>query len=214
MVLTAQREGETVTRFRKYAVTLLASTSLVTIVLLVTGWGSAVAAQTSTTGVRVVNTPLQPVPVKAQGTVPVAGTVNVGNLPSTQAVTGTVNVGNLPSAQATTSADTTTAIGGGSGVSVDGGQWVYSPEIDVADYKTVRVAVFCNGCTDTSQFAVYTAGREDYLLGPPQNLYNFTNAQTTGSAVYENPGTSLYVQLVNNGQSTVTFWYDVYGRRN
>jgi hypothetical protein len=143
----------------------------------------------------------------------VAGTVNVGNFPSTQAVAGTVNVGNFPSTQAATSADTTTAIGGESGVSVNAGQWHYGPSINVANYKSVRVAVFCNGCTDASQFAVYTDGREGYLLGSPQNLYDFTNANTTGSAVFENPGTSLVVQLVNNDGSTV-LWYDVYGRRN
>ena len=187
------------TRFRKYGVTLLASTSLVTIVLLVTGWGSAVAAQTSATGVRVVNTSLQPVPVKTQGTVQVVGTVNVGNLPSTQAAT---------------SADTTTAIGGESGVSVPAGGWHYSPAIDVANYKTVRVAVFCQGCSDASQFAVYTRGRGDYLLGPPQYLYNYLQTHATGSAVFENPGTTIVVQLVNNDSSTMYFWYDVYGRRN
>lgn len=51
--------------------------------------GPALAAQV--TQVLVVNTSSSPVPV--------AGTVNVGNLPSTQQVSGTVNVGNLPATQ-------------------------------------------------------------------------------------------------------------------
>jgi hypothetical protein len=74
---------------RKYALTLLATTSLVTVVLLVTGWGSAVAAQIS--NVFVTNTAADPVPV--------SGSVSVSNLPATQSVSGTVNIGNFPSSQ-------------------------------------------------------------------------------------------------------------------
>src|SRR5438477_4922506 len=62
---------------RRYLVTLMATTSLVTIVLLVTGWGSAIAAQVSS--VVVTNSASQPVPVAQQGTasVNVANTVQV-----------------------------------------------------------------------------------------------------------------------------------------
>jgi hypothetical protein len=52
------------------------------------------AAQTRSQPVTVTNTSASPVPVN--------GTVDVGNLPATQAVTGTVNVGNLPATQAVT----------------------------------------------------------------------------------------------------------------
>ena len=66
---------------RKYAMTLLATASLVTIVLLVTGWGSAMAAQVQ--NVVVTNTASQPVPVQATETVPVheqgTASVNVAN---------------------------------------------------------------------------------------------------------------------------------------
>lgn len=51
--------------------------------------GPTLAAQVTT--VLVVNSSSSPVPV--------AGTVNVGNLPTSQAVTGTVNVGNFPASQ-------------------------------------------------------------------------------------------------------------------
>jgi hypothetical protein len=67
-----------VKRLRKYGMTLVATTSLVTVVLLVTGWGSAVAAQV--TSVFITNTGAsQAVPVQAVGTVPVheQGTANV-----------------------------------------------------------------------------------------------------------------------------------------
>jgi hypothetical protein len=52
------------------------------------------AAEKLVDNVFITNTPEQPVPV--------AGTVNVGNLPASQEVTGTVNVGNLPATQAVT----------------------------------------------------------------------------------------------------------------
>jgi hypothetical protein len=91
-------------KVRKYALTLLATTSLVTVVLLVTGWDSAVASQIS--NVFVTNTAANPVPVSGSVTVsnlpatqPVSGTVNVGNLPGSQTVDGTVDVGNFPSSQ-------------------------------------------------------------------------------------------------------------------
>ena len=91
-------------KVRKYAFTLLATASLVTVVLLVTGWDTAAADKISS--VFVANTPASPVPVSGSvavsnlpATQAVSGTVNVGNLPSSQTVSGTVNVGNLPSSQ-------------------------------------------------------------------------------------------------------------------
>ncbi len=80
--------------------TLVATTSLVTIVLLVTGWGSAVAAQV--TSVLVTNTASQPVPVQAVGTVPVdeqgTASVNVTNtsVPVHEQGTATVRAADNP----------------------------------------------------------------------------------------------------------------------
>jgi hypothetical protein len=56
------------------------------------GPSAAAAVSKAATDVFVTNDATSPVPV--------AGTVNVGNLPTTQAVSGTVNVGNLPATQA------------------------------------------------------------------------------------------------------------------
>ena len=85
-------------KVRKYALTLLATASLVTVVLLVTGWDSAAADKVSS--VFVTNTPTDPVPVS--GSVAVSGSVSVSNLPATQPVSGTVDVGNFPSSQTVT----------------------------------------------------------------------------------------------------------------
>lgn len=63
-------------QLRKYGITLVAATSLVTLVLLVTGWGSAVAAQV--TSVLVTNNGAsQAVPVHEQGTASVTVTNTV-----------------------------------------------------------------------------------------------------------------------------------------
>ena len=60
-------------------------------VVLVFGGFAAPALAAQFTSVLVMNTSSNPVPV--------AGTVNVGNLPATQPVSGTVSVGNLPATQ-------------------------------------------------------------------------------------------------------------------
>jgi hypothetical protein len=86
---------------RKYGLGAASMLVLVLAILLVSGWGSAVAAQVS--GVFVTNTPANPVPVSGAVTVsnlpatqPVSGAVTVSNLPQTQPVSGTVDVGNFP----------------------------------------------------------------------------------------------------------------------
>jgi hypothetical protein len=56
------------------------------------GPSAAAAVTKAATDVFITNDATSPVPV--------TGTVNVGNLPATQAVSGTVNVGNLPATQA------------------------------------------------------------------------------------------------------------------
>jgi hypothetical protein len=63
-------------KLRRYGITLVATTSVVAIVLLVTGWGSAMAAQV--TSVLITNSgPAQAVPVHEQGTASVSVTSTV-----------------------------------------------------------------------------------------------------------------------------------------
>ena len=79
----------TVEKLRKWSLTLIATTSLVAVVLLVTGWGSAMAAQV--TSIFVNNDAAHPVPVAQQGT----ADVNVKNSSLTvtpSAATGQFNV--------------------------------------------------------------------------------------------------------------------------
>lgn len=126
-------------------------------------------------------------------------------------VGGTVNVGNLPSSQVVTSGDSTVRLGGASGVLVTAGNQAFSSSINTSGYASVRVAVYCNGCTSASEFAVITTGAESYLLGH-QNLEDFGSLNLTGSLSFDTPGTSLAVVLRNRESGGVLFWYDVYGR--
>jgi len=68
-VLPLRREGSEVKSFRSYVAAGVGFAMLVTIIMLVTGWGSAVAANVSS--VFVTNTASNPVPVTPTGTVPV-----------------------------------------------------------------------------------------------------------------------------------------------
>ena len=65
----------------------------------------------------------------------------------------------------------------------------------------------------TYPVTTYAVGRENYLRGI-QNLQVPSAGLASGSAVFENPGTSIKVQLVNNDNVSKSFYYDVYGRRN
>jgi hypothetical protein len=110
---------------RSYVVTLVATTSVVMLVLLLTGWGSAVASQVSS--VFVTNTDANGnVKVHEQGT----ANVQVTNLPATQPVSGTVNVGNP--------AETVViARGRLTGIPVSG-EWDI-PRTDVSAYREVTL---------------------------------------------------------------------------
>jgi len=102
--------------FGRWGLTVLTMASVGTLVLLVTGWGSAVAAQVQS--VIVANTATDPAQVHEAGTAMVNVTnadangnikvaeqgtpnVNVQNFPSSQTVNGSVGVSNFPDAPAT-----------------------------------------------------------------------------------------------------------------
>jgi hypothetical protein len=128
-LLKSAKEGEMLPHgWKKYGLGAASMLVLVIAILLVSGWGTAVADQLN--NVFVTNTSANPVPVSGtltinnppasplavretntdangnikvdeQGTVQVGGSVSVSNLPGTQPVSGTVNVGNFPAAPET-----------------------------------------------------------------------------------------------------------------
>jgi hypothetical protein len=103
--------------------------SVVTVVLFVTGWGSAVAS--SVTGVLVRNPVTNPVNVKETGTVTVGGSVGVNNLPA---------------------APTTQVITHGSGHVNDALPYtLISPSTDLRAYRSVTVYVTFSEAQDPGQ---------------------------------------------------------------
>jgi hypothetical protein len=103
-------------KVRRWGLTVLTMASVATLVLLVTGWGSAMASSVSS--VLVTNTASNPAQVHEAGTANVHVTntdangnikvaeqgtpsVNVQNFPSSQTVSGSVSVDNLPAAPTT-----------------------------------------------------------------------------------------------------------------
>jgi hypothetical protein len=135
-------------RFRKWAATLVATLSVVTIVLLLTGWGSAVASNAAATlNVLVANTSANPVPVQATGTLPVheQGTANV-NVTNTVPVSGSVGITGTPS------------------VSLSGTPTVKTTAVDNPAFQPVEVegSVVDGSDTTIADKAIYTvpAGKE------------------------------------------------------
>jgi hypothetical protein len=172
-----------VKRLRKYGMTLVATTSLVTVVLLVTGWGSAVAAQV--TSVFITNTGAsQAVPVQAVGTVPVheQGTANVNvtntTVPVHEQGTATVSVSGTPSVNVS---NTTVPVHEQGTAAVRSG----NEEVSVHDQIENGTG---NSCIDNSVYTV-PAGKELVL--------EYIAAQNSGGAtsVFGHFGTSTLALL-------------------
>lgn len=127
-------------KFRRWGLSALTMASVATLVLLVTGWGSAMAASVSS--VIVANPASNPAQVHvtntdANGNVKVAeqGTpnVNVQNFPSSQTVSGSVSVSNFPDAP------TTSQIAGDETLVSAGTSAILVPPTDVSRYREVTL---------------------------------------------------------------------------
>jgi hypothetical protein len=195
--------------------TATAVTTAVVLTAVLTSTGVAGAAVDAGKEVFVTNDASRPVPTRATGTTPVTGTVQVGNLPSTQAVTGTVEVGNLPETQAVTGtvgldpAANTVRTKGQTVIAFQddfclGTPSAFSEEdtaeigpIDVSPYESVRVLI--SGDPDAG-----TSYSIDTLAGPVvahQLAAGQTDDFNRAVHVLELPGTSLRITLVNRGSA-------------
>jgi hypothetical protein len=160
--------------------------SVATVVLLVTGWGSAVAA--SVQSVIVANPASNPaqvhetntdtngsIKVHEQGTanvnvtntaaVPVSGTVSVGNLPATQPVSGTVNVGNFPADFP--AAPTTDVVQNTSGHAPANGIYTVLNEPDARAYRAVTIYLRLGTASGSGQqcsVETFDPAGHDYLV--------------------------------------------------
>jgi hypothetical protein len=133
----------------------------------------------------------------ASSPIPVTGSVNVGNLPATQAVSGTVSVNNLPSTQPVSGTVSVGSLPAQTTVLVNNSVRPYlndamvaTSTLDVSGYRTIRVnaTVNCNGVG--SYIFVYTLGQShilDYVRGE--------GSQVEINKTYEVPGTDVWILL-------------------
>lgn len=135
-------------KLRRWGLTVVTMASVATLVLLVTGWGSAMASSVSS--VLVANTASNPAQVHEAGTANVhvtntdasgnikvaeQGTPNVSvqNFPSSQTVNGSVSVSNFPDAA------TTTEIAGDETVVSANSSAELVPLTDVSRYREITL---------------------------------------------------------------------------
>lgn len=214
---------------------------VVAVVLLATGWGSAVAS--SLTKVLVTNTPDKPIPVTATSTVPVAvqnlpasqtvngsvsvdnfpstqtvgGSVSVSNFPSTQTVAGSVSVSNFPSTQtvagAVQSSDVTRFLGGSYALQGSGTLRLVDGA-DVSSARSVRLDVTCSGDPGCPGVTITVVAD-----GTMIDSFTIGNSLALGvnddsaTRTYEVPGQVLYVDA-HGVNPNMSFNAYVYGRSN
>jgi hypothetical protein len=178
-------------RLGRWGATVVTMVSVATVVLLVTGWGSAVAANVSS--VFVTNTASNPVPVHEQGTANVA-------------ITGTPTV---------KSGDTASVLGQGGDVALSPGQRLtLNPDAeDVSAYREVTLYLeFVGGnfYTDTELWADTSDGTP-YLFA----FDHLTPQDLRVVKTYDPAPAKLVLQLWNNSSTTETdIDYTIVGRTN
>jgi hypothetical protein len=146
-------------RFRTWSLSVVTMVLVATTVLLVTGWGSAIASSLSVTPVIVKNTTTNPAIVRATGTVTVNGSVAVAGTPS-------VSVTNLRPAPTTqvivhesghVSAYTPFLLVGG-----------FTAPVNLAAYRSVTLYLDLSQTADPGeacQIHTYDPDGNDYLPG-------------------------------------------------
>jgi hypothetical protein len=196
-------------KLRKYGMTFVATTVLVTIVLLVTGWGSAMAAQV--TSVLITNTGTsQAVPVHEQGT----ASVTVTNTVPTKA---SDNPAFQPAEETEAFTLTPGATGGGGTVYTvpAGKRLVIETASVVAQLPTTQRAI--------ANLLINLAGATGHT-GPGIGVFMFPmelqfdngttalSAGTLGSHMYADAGTTVDVSVGrSDGTGTGTFTVAVAG---
>jgi hypothetical protein len=219
-------------RLGSWGATVATMISVATVVLLVTGWGSAVAANVKS--VFVSNSQANPVPVHQQGIAEVKVT-NGAPLPVKETNTdgngnikvheqgtakvsqsGTWNVG-ITGTPTVKSGDVAAVLGQSNGcttVSPSARPTLNPSNEDVSAYREVTVYLqFCGGEFNTSTTLVSLTSD-----GNPNVLFAFDNLDPQGAQVvktYDPAPATLVIQLWNNSNTTETdIEYTVVGRTN
>jgi hypothetical protein len=219
-------------RFGKWAATVVTMVSVTTVVLLATGWGSAVAANVNS--VFVTNQSSNPVPVRQQGPAEVKvtnsaplpvretntdgnGNIKVheqGTAKVSQSGTWSVGITGTPTVK---SGDVASVLGQSGGcVAVNPGQrpTLNPNNEDVSAYREVTLYLqFCGGNfnTDTSLVSATTDGSATVNFA-------FDDEDSLGIKVvktYDPAPANLVIQLWNNSTTSATeIEYTIIGRTN
>jgi hypothetical protein len=182
-----------VSRLGRWGLTVVTMVSVATVVLLVTGWGSALASSASL--VLVANRPSNPVPVQQQGT----ADVNVANSAPLSVKSG----------------DVAALLGQGGDVTVNPGQHLtLNPDgEDTSAYREVTVYLeFVGGdfATDTDFWALTDDGTP-YLFG----FDEFKPQDIRVVKTYDPAPAKLVIQLWNTSTTSDTHIdYTIVGRTN
>jgi hypothetical protein len=181
----------------KWVMTVLTTASVATIVLFVTGWGSAAASSVSS--VLVTNTASHPVPVQEQGTPHVAqsGAWNVG-------ISGTPSV---------KSSDTATVIAEGHLVDIGPAQTLRIPGTPPQDVSAYREVTFYwelgAPCSCNDHFSALTND------GTPGGvLFDRWPGADFGSRTFDPAPADLEIDLLNDSLDTAQLDYVLVGRNN
>lgn len=118
---------------------------------------------------------------------PVSGTVNVGNLPATQAVSGTVNVGNFPATQTVASGDQTQILFDGN-YTLDATGADHLGSFPVSAYREVRLLVETDGSSQQVSLGEAAGSRS-------VGFDLFTVNGTGQNRIYDTPGLGLEVDI-------------------
>ena len=219
-------------RLGRWGATVVTMISVTTVVLLVTGWGSAVAANVSS--VFVANQPSNPVPVRQQGiadvkvtnsaAIPVQeantdanGDVKVheqGTAQVSQSGTWDVGITGTPSVK---SGDTASVLGQSGGCTAVGpGQrpTLNASNEDVSAYREVTLYLqFCGGDFNTDTELV--SATDD---GSPNVFFAFDDFDPQSGKIvktYDPAPATLLIELWNNSTTSVTdVEYTIIGRNN
>jgi hypothetical protein len=165
--------------------------------------------------VIVTNTSANPVPVTVQGTADVAGTVNVSNLPATQAVSGTVNIGNLPAVQAVSISQGTAVLDEMDAQSVPAATSLFfnpaNHSFDATAYGTIRVSMIAT-CSAPMTLTLSQANSGGLALVTLLDEVQVPCGRPGFSKSYDVPGGVIYFAFANPGASPATVWFEAWGR--
>jgi hypothetical protein len=226
-----EREQIVIRRLGSWGATVVTMISVTTVVLLVTGWGSAVAANVNS--VFVSNTPANPVPVRQQGIaevrvtngtpVPVKETNTDGNGnvkvheqgAAKVSQSGTWNVG-ITGTPTVKSGDVATVLGQSGGcITVGPGQrpTLNPNNEDVSAYREVTLYLqFCGGDFNTDAQLVSATSDGG------SSLFAFDDLDSPGIKVvktYDPAPAELVLELWNNSTTSATdIEYTIVGRTN